>query len=481
MARSFLTAINLNQNQIQNPQLHQLAAAPSSPVAGQIYYDTVKLGAFVYNGTSWQPTDASLSTIIPVSAIPAFASTVLGYHLNQFASPTASVAMNGQQITGLATSQSATGQAASWDFVTGRALNTIAAAAPNSANVAMNSYNFTGLAAPTAAGQAAEYAWTLSRPLSSFTGTMAGNLVMGGYQITGLGTPSAAGQAATYDWVLARPVNSFAAATGALAMGGNQITGLNTVQTTSGQAASYDFVIAQIQAAAAGIASKPPVMCIATSNITLSGLQTLDSYTTLAADRVLVTGQTTATQNGVYNAASGAWTRVTDDGSAPGEIEPGAMWLIVNGTVYGGSQWRCSTTGTITIGTTSITIVQFASASLYSAGNGITLTGTAFSVNAASSVGSSGPGGGLVVSGSGVAIDTTVVARKYSGTIGDGTTTQIVVTHNLNTQDVVMSCRLASTPYSVVDCDMAATSTTTATFGFAVAPVASSLRVTVLG
>jgi len=95
MSRSFLTSINMNQNQLLNPQLQNLATAPSSPVVGQVYYNTVNNAAWVWNGTTWQPTDASLSTIIPVSAIPAFASTVLGYHLNQFAAPTANLAMGG--------------------------------------------------------------------------------------------------------------------------------------------------------------------------------------------------------------------------------------------------------------------------------------------------------------------------------------------------------------------------------------------------
>lgn len=441
MSRSFLTSINLNQNQLISAQLHNLAAAPSSPVNGQIYYNTVTNASYVYNGTAWQPNDATKlpANSLTTSQILNFASTVQGYSLSLFAAPTGNIAMGGFTLTGLAT--------------------------------------------PTAAGQAAEYAWVVGRNLNTIAAGAAttANWSNGGFKITSLGTPTTTGDAATYDWTLARPVNSFAAATGNLAMGGNQITGLNTTQTASGQAASYDFVIAQVQASAAGIASKPPVQCVSTSNITLSGLQALDGYTTLANDRVLVAGQTTQSANGVYNASAGAWTRTTTDGAAPGEIEPGAMWLIVNGTVYGGSQWRCSNTGTITLGTTAVTMVQFGAASLYSAGNGITLTGTAFSVNAAASVSSGGPGGGLVVSGSGVAIDTNVVARKYSGTIGDGSSTSIVVTHGLNTQDVVMMVRLAGTPYSEVDCDMSATSTTTATFAFAVAPAASSLRVTVLG
>jgi hypothetical protein len=430
----------MNQNELQNARVQNLATAPSSPVVGQIYYNSVSNASWIWNGTSWQPTDASLSTIIPTSAIVSFAATVQGYHLNQFAAPTANLPMAGFQITGLNTAQSATGQAASWDFVTGRNLNTIAGAAATTAS------------------------W--------------GN---GGYKIQNVGTPSTAGDAAEYTWVNSRPLNTFAVPTANIPMAGFTLTGLNVGPSAAGQAAEYSWVIGQVQSAAAGIASKPPVQCISTSNITLSGLQTLDGYTTIANDRVLVAGQTTQSANGAYNASAGAWTRVTDDGAAPGEIQPGSTWLVVNGTVYGGTQWRCSNTGTITLGTTSITMVQFSAASVYTAGNGITLTGTAWSVNAAASAGSGGPGGGLVVSGSGVAIDTTVVARKYSATIGDGSTTAIVVTHGLGTQDVMMQVKMSGTPYSEVECDMAATSTTTATFTFATAPASGAYRVIVLG
>lgn len=48
------------------------------------------------------------------------------------------------------------------------------------------------------------------------------------------------------------------------------------------------------------------------SNLTLSGLQKIDGIDVAVGDRVLAKNQTTQTQNGVYVAAAGAWTRATD-------------------------------------------------------------------------------------------------------------------------------------------------------------------------
>ena len=346
MSRKFLTPIDLGGFELQNANVQNLGTAPSGATAGRTYYDTTANYILVYNGSAWIDSRARANhTGTQLSAtISDLATTVQGYHLNQFAAPTANIPMAGFTLTGLNT-------------------------------------------APNAAGQAAEYSW----------------------------------------------------------------------------------VVGQVQSAAAGIASKPPVQAVATSNIALSGLTAVDGYTPVAGDRILVTGQTTATQNGVYNAASGAWTRTTIDGAAPGEIETGALWLVNQGTVNAATQWRVATTGTIVIGTTNISIVQFGAAGTYTAGNGISLTGGAFSVNPVA-------GGGIVVSGSGVAVDTTLVTRKYAQTIGDGSSTAIVVTHNLGTQDVILQVRQAGTPYAEVECDMAATTTNTATFTFATAPAVNAYR-----
>lgn len=70
--------------------------------------------------------------------------------------------------------------------------------------------------------------------------------------------------------------------------------------------------------------------------------------------------------------------------------------------------------------------------------------------------------------------------HKYSETIGDGTSTSIVVTHNLGTQDIIVSVRDATTHAGVI-VDWAATSTTALTLIFVSAPAADSYRVTVIG
>lgn len=71
--------------------------------------------------------------------------------------------------------------------------------------------------------------------------------------------------------------------------------------------------------------------------------------------------------------------------------------------------------------------------------------------------------------------------KKAAVTIGDGTTTAFVVTHNLNTQDVQMQVRQNVAPFSEVECDMAATTVNTSTFTFAVAPAANAYRVVIVG
>jgi len=57
MAKTILTDLNLNQNEIQNAVSQNLASAPSTPKAGQVYFNTGSSHFMGYNGSSWLALD----------------------------------------------------------------------------------------------------------------------------------------------------------------------------------------------------------------------------------------------------------------------------------------------------------------------------------------------------------------------------------------------------------------------------------------
>ena len=115
-----------------------------------------------------------------------------------------------------------------------------------------------------------------------------------------------------------------------------------------------------------------------TAPITLSGLQTIDGYTTIAGDRVLVKNETNNAYNGIYVAAAGTWSR-SPDMEAWVQV-PGAATFVQNGTLYTNTGWVIIAPETGTINVTPIVWTQFAGYGTYTAGTGLTLTGTQFSI-----------------------------------------------------------------------------------------------------
>jgi len=73
----------------------------------------------------------------------------------------------------------------------------------------------------------------------------------------------------------------------------------------------------------------------------------------------------------------------------------------------------------------------------------------------------------------------TTLSGTYSTTIGDGTSLQYLLSHNLNTRDINVVCREASSPYGVIDIAWEATTVDTATVYFSESPALNDVRVTV--
>jgi hypothetical protein len=180
----------------------------------------------------------------------------------------------------------------------------------------------------------------------------------------------------------------------------NSAAGMNAnsgrIQQLGAPVAANDAArLIDVQSAAAGIDSKASVRVASTTHIDTAtgGLLTVDGVTLVAGDRVLCRVQNLSKDNGIYIAAAGAWSRATD-ADATGEITPGAFWYVEEGSTQAATQWRCSNTGTITLGTTGINIVKFGASAMYTASNGVQLTSNNFNgvveANKGLSVGASG-------------------------------------------------------------------------------------------
>jgi hypothetical protein len=161
-------------------------------------------------------------------------------------------------------------------------------------------------------------------------------------------------------------------------------TGVFTsIATTTGQISTSPTSATDIanklyvDTVAQGLNPKQAVKCGTTGAITLSGLQTIDTYTTLAGDRVLVKNQGTSSENGIYVASASAWTRATDM-DVWAEV-PGAYTVILNGG-QANTGWVSTSADTGTINVTAITFVQFSGTGNYYAGTGLNLSSNTFSI-----------------------------------------------------------------------------------------------------
>lgn len=168
-------------------------------------------------------------------------------------------------------------------------------------------------------------------------------------------------------------LNDISAPTSAFSMGSQLLT--NLAAPVSDQDAATKLYVDSV---AQGLKVKDSCVAATTANITLSGAQTIDGVSVVAGDRVLVKNQSTASANGIYVAAAGAWARASDADTYAELVS--AFTFVEEGSVNADSGFVCTVDQGGTLGTTPITFVQFSGAGTFVAGTGLTLTGNSFSI-----------------------------------------------------------------------------------------------------
>lgn len=152
------------------------------------------------------------------------------------------------------------------------------------------------------------------------------------------------------------------------------------------------------------------------ATLTLSnGITALDGHTLTNGDRILVKDEANQAHNGIYVRTSATvLTRATDFDTGA-EIAGGDFVFVENGTLYAATGW-VQTFEVVTVGTDTIIWKQFSGAGTFTAGNGLTLSGTEFNVG--------GTANRITVSADAVDIASTYVGQTSIttlGTIGTGT------------------------------------------------------------
>lgn len=434
MARKFLTHLDLNQNELQNAVIQRLSSNPSTPVEGQIYYNTSTDTIRFYDGAQWidLPTGGAGGVKITITNS---APTVNNDDTEEYSIGSLWIDNtngNSQPLFYLATSV-ATGAAVwvAFNATTYHSTN------PSTSDTA---YSNGHLWVNTTAQQA----WIKA-------GVDSGNAIW--KEVAGV--PSLGSDDIANDSDVA----------------GSTVTdALENLDAAIGGKADQAYVDGLVQ----GISWKNPVRVATTANINLANAlengDTIDGITLVTGDRVLVKNQTTKTQNGIYIVpASGAASR-SDDASTAQELKFAVVGVEV-GTANADTVW-IQTAEITTIGSDNVEFTQFHTADVPNASTivaGKVELATTGETEAKSDT-------TRAVTPSGLA----TFARKYSATIGDNTNTSLSVTHNLGSKDVSVTVYQVSDD-TEVECDVVHTSTSAVTLTFAVAPATNSLRAVVIG
>ena len=628
MARLFVTGINLNKNELQNARIHNLSSAPSSPVAGQIYFDTTANVLSFYNGTEWVPASGSTEVIQDVIGSSVIGGTgltatyddnagnttidldntaVSAGNYGTTAAKTASFTVDAQgrltaaseQDIQIATSQvtdlaefidDTVGDAVTGLVQAGEGIDvtyddnagtlTIAGEDASTSNKGIASFNTddfnvtagdveledtvvktvttdSGALTPSSHGfsilggegldvthtgtsitVAGEDATSSNKGIASFDATdftvtsgavtlnvdriedAVDNLIIAGTGLDKTYNDGAGSLTIDIDSTVTTNNGAQTLTNKTLGAGNslssdldannNKITGLAT-PTNATDAATKGYV----DSTAIGLDVKLSVRVATTANIDLTADlengDVLDGVTLATGNRVLVKNQTDQTQNGIYVVASSGAASRSEDANSDAEVTAGLFTFVEEGTVNGNTGYVLTSDNPITLGSTNLVFSQFSGVGTFTAGAGITLTGTEFSVDVTPTSGSASltnTGGavevktntndGLEVTASGLGINNgtglTFAAgalvfdtangygtRKLAFNVGDGAATSYAVTHSLATRDVSVHVYENASPYAQVEADVEHTDSNNLTVKFSVAPTSNQYRVVVVG
>ena len=432
MARLFVTDINLNKNELQNARIQNLSTAPSAPVTGQVYYDTTNNTMYYHNGLAspdgpWVAMNASQEVV----------QDIIGASVEGGVGLTRTYVDN----TGITTIDLDNTAVTAGSYGSSTAIPTFTVDAQGRLTAASTVTVATNLSIAADTGTAD----TVSLLTDTFT-------ISGG---EGIDT----------------------------AVTNNTITISGEDATSSNKGiASFDSTDFTVTSGAVTL-NKDSVITL-TGDVsgtgTMTNLGSVSFATTIQPDSVALgtdtTGNYIATITGTANEVE-----VSGSGSENSAVTIGLPndVTITNNLTVGGN---LVVTGTIdSVNTTQVNIVD----------NKINLN-TGFTGTPVADAGirvERGDGADVEILWNETNDNWTLsnngtnyhpITRKFSSAIGNGSLTQIPVTHNLDTRIVTVEVYDSAT-YNTVECDVVRTSTTVVTLGFTVAPAAGAYTVVIVG
>jgi hypothetical protein len=553
MARQFLVPINLNKNELQNARVQNLSSAPANPVSGQIYFDTEDGVLYFWNGASWISTSGSLEVIQDVIGSSVVGGTGLTATYNDELGTTT------LNLDNTAVTPATYGSSSKSVTFTVDAQGRITSASDANIQITTSQVTDLGEFVQDTIGDSAsglikegegidivyddnantltisgEDASSTNKGIASFDATdftvtagavtvnverledVTANLVVAGTGITktyddGAGTLTIAidSTVTTNDGVQTLTNKTLGTGTSLSAdlnAANYKITGLAT-PTNATDAATKAYV----DSVAEGLHVHASVAAATSTNISLSPApEEIDGVTLTVGMRILVKSQTTLSQNGIYVLnTEGDLVRASDYDTAL-EIQAGDFVFVSGGTLYASTGW-IQINAVNTLGTDPIEWEQFSGSGTYTAGAGLTLTGTEFSVDVTPTSGNASltnTGGAVEVkvntnaglettaSGVGVKNGTGLTfatgsltldsangygVRKLAFGVGNGTSLTYNINHNLGSRDVTVHVYENASPFAQVEVDVEHTDSNNILVGFSTAPTSNQYRVVIVG